>query len=416
MTRMQDQSYAGLRVLIVDHHPQARQWCLGLLGQLGVEEVEIAEDRAAAIEVLNTPGAQPLDLILAELHLPDGDGVDMLRELAEHGSRAAVILVTGVDPRIREAGEDLARARGLRVLGSLAKPLTVSGLGDLLSRHAFERPADTPSRRIAFSPDDLRRAVEGDELLIYFQPKVAVGTGAVSGVEALVRWLHPEYGILQPDTFIPAVADAGFIEPMTYVVLDKAMTQLNAWREDDLSLTISVNIPAECMDNLILPRLVEELIRVHRIPASALILEITESGISHDLANALDVLTRLRLNGVGVSIDDFGTGYATISRLAKLPFDELKLDRTLVTGAHETERLQTILRSTISLAQDLKIRTVAEGVETVTDWRMLETIGCDSAQGFYMAMPMPGDQVAGWMTHWAHHRTRVLSGAPILDV
>lgn len=418
---MQDKSFVGLNVLIVDHDASARQWAARVMAQLGVTSVKQAESRAAALDLLspdkNTDTAlYAPDIIIAELQLPDGDGVDMLRELSELGASAAIILATGVEPRLRDAGEDLARARGLRILGSLAKPLTVSGLGDILSRHAFERAAEAPKSALEFTGAELQRAIEGHELLIYYQPKISLGTGGVTGVEALVRWLHPDHGLLPPDSFVPALAEAGLIETLTHRVLDKALGQVRIWLDAGLTLQVSVNVPAACLDNLSLPQILDDLFKTHQAPASLLCLEVTESGLARSYANALDVLTRLRLQGVGVSIDDFGTGYATISRLAKLPFDELKLDRSLVTEVHQSERMQTILKSTIALAKDLRIKVVAEGVETIAEWTVLDDLECDAAQGFYVAMPMPADQMQGWVSTWAKQRDKVLSSRPLFEI
>lgn len=418
---MQDKSFLELKVLVVDQDMGARQWAESVLSQLGVASVEHAESRAAALELLSPDRGTGCvsyvpDIIIAELQLPDGDSVEMLRALSELGASAAIILLSGVEPRLREAGEDLARARGLRILGSLAKPLTVSGLGDILSRHAFERTADVPTVALSFTQDELSRAIEGHELLIYYQPKISLGTGVVMGVEALIRWLHPEHGLLPPDAFVPTLVTAGLIEPLTHRVLEKALGQLRTWLDAGLTLQVSVNVPAACLDNLELPLLLDGLLKAHNVPASLLCLEITESGIVQSYANALDVLTRLRLKGVSVSIDDFGTGYATISRLAKLPFDELKLDRSLVTEVHLSDRMQTILSSTIALAKDLRIKVVAEGVETIAEWKILDDLGCDAVQGFYVAMPMPGEQMHGWMSTWVQQREKVISSTPLFEI
>ncbi len=390
--------YGQLSVLVVDHDDSSRARAASILTRLGVVGPVLTSGVEAALEEIDAHDAE-FDLIMTELNLPGGDGVNILRQLAKRNCGSAVVLVTGVEPRMRDAGLDLARARGLRVLGGLTKPMTLGATDEIFSQLSFSRPAPTPASGLKFSPEDLNGAVDGDQLLLYFQPKIAIDGKSVLGVEALVRWMHPEYGLLPPDTFIHQLAENNLIDRLTYVVLDKALVQLRAWNDVGLDLNLSVNIAAESLNDMLLPPLVHELLSCHNIDPTRLTLELTETGLLTDHANALDILTQLRLAGIGVSIDDFGTGYATISRLAKLPFDELKIDRSLVTGAPQSERTRTILGSTLQLAQDLNLKTVAEGVETVHELTLLQELGCEAVQGFYLAMPMPGENLPGWASH-----------------
>lgn len=409
---MGDLGYGQLSVLVVDHHKAALARTNDILGRLGVMERRLVSTLDEAVRAMDERKTD-YDVVMAELNLPGGDGVGILRALAERNSASTLIFVTGVDPRMRDAGVDLARARGLRVLGALPKPIMLSAADEILSRLSFVRPPPPPKDGHQLSEEDMRGAVDADQLLLYFQPKISMDGARILGAEALVRWMHPTYGMLQPDAFISQLVGANLIEELTRVVLDKALAQLTAWRADGLAINLSINIAAESLDDIRFPSLIEDLLNQHGVPPSLLTIEVTETGLLRDHATALDILTRLRLAGMSVSLDDFGTGYATISRLDKLPFDELKLDRSMVTGAPSSERARTILGSTLKLAHDLNMRTVAEGVETIHEWTLLREHGCQAAQGFYMAMPMPGDDLPGWAVHWASHHHTLGVASPI---
>jgi EAL domain-containing protein (putative c-di-GMP-specific phosphodiesterase class I) len=248
--------------------------------------------------------------------------------------------------------------------------------------------------------DGVRRALERRELLLHFQPKVELASGAVPGVEALARWQHPQAGLLGPGAFLDAVEAGGLLGPFTDWVLDAALAQRAAWSAAGLELSVAVNVaPATVLDPGFPDRVAAALAR-HGVPAPGLVIELTEGALVLDHEAAAAGLGRLRTLGAGLSIDDFGTGWSSLARLRRLPFDEVKIDRSFVAGMIEDEDDRAIVRVVVDLARHLDRRVVAEGVEHGDQLAWLAALGCDLAQGFHMGRPMPGAEVAGWLARW----------------
>ena len=243
----------------------------------------------------------------------------------------------------------------------------------------------------------LRGALTRGELVCHYQPKVTVADGATRSVEALVRWQHPDRGLLAPDTFLPLAEQTGLMRPLTLAVLDQTLRRLRAWRAQGRDLTVAVNLSVTNLLDTDLPADVGRLLRAHDVPATALVLEITESVLMADSRRAGSVVAALRALGVGLSIDDYGTGYSSLSYLQDLPVDELKLDRTFVARCTADPRSAAIVRSTVDLAHSLGLRLVAEGVEDTATLEQLRAYGCDVSQGFLHSRPLPADELERWL-------------------
>ncbi len=245
--------------------------------------------------------------------------------------------------------------------------------------------------------NDLRQALDGTGLLLDYQPKVDVRSGAVAGVEALLRWQHPTRGLLHPDDFIPLSEHTGLIKPLTSWVMSEIVRQQRVWRDAGLQLDIAVNLFASSFQDW---ELVETLTRL--LPASAtagptLTLEITEGAVMTDPVRATEILTRLHQLGVRIALDDFGTGYASLTHLKRLPLDEVKIDRSLVMDMREQEDNAYIIRSVVDLSHNLKRTVVAEGVEDQETLDLLSGLGCDLAQGYFFSKPLPGPDLERWI-------------------
>jgi diguanylate cyclase (GGDEF)-like protein len=245
--------------------------------------------------------------------------------------------------------------------------------------------------------EQLRAALTGGQLICHYQPKCALRNGATVGVEALVRWQHPERGLLSPDMFLPLAEQAGLMGSLTAIVLDTALAQAAAWRDAGLPLPVAVNLSATNLLDADLPGRVGDLLREYRYEPAMLILEITEDVLMVDPQRAHEVLGRLRALGVGIAIDDYGTGYSSLKYLRTLPVTELKLDRAFVHGMSQDPRDEAIVRTTVDLAHSLGIALVAEGVETPEDWACLVRLGCDVAQGYFLSRPLPASELARWV-------------------
>jgi EAL domain-containing protein (putative c-di-GMP-specific phosphodiesterase class I) len=258
-----------------------------------------------------------------------------------------------------------------------------------------DRDQYTPKRLALLG--ELRRALENKELVLFYQPKADIRTGHVTGVEALVRWQHPEHGLTFPDEFIPLAEHTGLIRPLTLYVLNEALKQCYEWNQQGIELSVAVNLSVRNLLDMELANDIERLLETWSVDPSMLKLEITENTIMVDPPRALEVLTRLRDIGVGLSIDDFGTGYSSLSYLKRLPVDEIKIDRSFVMNMPSSENDQQIVRSTVDLGRNLGLKVVAEGVETKDIWRDLATLGCDVAQGYYLTRPIPPEELVTWL-------------------
>jgi diguanylate cyclase (GGDEF)-like protein len=261
----------------------------------------------------------------------------------------------------------------------------------------YETSQDQHSvQRLALA-GELRRAIENDELVLHYQPKVDVATGRVVGAEALCRWQHPTLGLIMPDEFVPMAEHTGLITPLTKTVLNLALQQVAAWRAAGHRLSMAINLSARSfLDSQLLDDL-PELLAVWRVDPALLELEITESMIVGDPERARGVLERLNELGITLAIDDFGTGYSSLAYLKQLPVDEIKIDKSFVLQMSGNSSDETIVRSIIDLAHNLDLRAVAEGVEDQGILNRLTELGCDVAQGYHISRPLPADRFDQWM-------------------
>jgi EAL domain-containing protein (putative c-di-GMP-specific phosphodiesterase class I) len=243
----------------------------------------------------------------------------------------------------------------------------------------------------------LRGAVEARALTVAYQPKAELPSGAVAGMEALVRWQDPAHGTVPPDEFIPIAESTGLIAPLCRFVLEVAVGQATRWRAQGLPAGVAVNLSVR---NLLEPGLADRvrgLLAASGLPAGLLTLEITEGAVMTDPAAAVAVLHQLAGAGVRLSIDDFGTGYSSLAYLKRLPVDEVKLDKSFVLGMTSDRDDAAIVRSTVELARNLGLRMVAEGVEDQATWDALAAMGCELAQGYHLARPMPAAEATDWL-------------------
>jgi diguanylate cyclase (GGDEF)-like protein len=245
---------------------------------------------------------------------------------------------------------------------------------------------------------ELRRAVEHDELRLYFQPKIELRTGRVAGAEVLLRWQHPTRGLLSPVDFIPFAEQTGFIRWLTRWTLDHSIARAAQWQRDGMALNLAVNISSEDIGDARFDSRVAALLSRHQLPPSLLTLELTETGFIEDPARAVQMLDAIAALGVGLSIDDFGTGYSSLSHLARMPVDEMKIDRSFLQSLESDPEFATVVRSAIDMGHGLGLKVVAEGIETQAVANTLREFGCDIAQGFFYAKPMPLEAFAAWMT------------------
>ncbi|MEW5881949.1 MAG: EAL domain-containing response regulator [Pseudomonadota bacterium] len=388
-----------MRLLAIDDDAFAIALLRKQLAQLGFDDVQTCTDAAAAIELLDAPAA--FDVLLFDLNMPGMDGVEFLRHLAQRRFRGALVLISGADERVVQSVAKLARAHRLRLLGALHKPVPLERLRELLTTlpqtagNSILRPA-----RRTYDAAELRQAIFDGLLRSHYQPQVTFADGEVTGVETLVRWQHPTDGLVYPDQFIAEAEGFGLMDALTQAVFEAALADARRWRDEGLALRLSVNVSIENLKSLDFPDRVVRAAQSAGQPLDSIVLEITESQAMRDPVALLDIAARLRLKGIGLSIDDFGTGYSSLAQLRDVPFDELKLDRSFVHGAAQDASLRAILEANLGMAKQLGLRSVAEGVEDRDDWECLRALGCDVAQGWFVARPMPANEIPNWVRAW----------------
>jgi EAL domain-containing protein (putative c-di-GMP-specific phosphodiesterase class I) len=244
---------------------------------------------------------------------------------------------------------------------------------------------------------DIRHALASDEIVVHYQPIVDLDDLTVIGAEGLVRWQHPELGLIPPGAFVQTVEQTGLIGPLTRHVLEHAIAECASWRKRGRDLSVAVNLSVRNLLDRDLPKEIERLLATYSVPSESLHLEITESMIMSDPERALATVTRLSALGVRMSVDDFGTGYSSLANLRRLPIDDLKIDRSFVSPMLQDESDLIIVRSTINLGHDLGLRIIAEGVEDRATLDQLALLGCDLAQGYHVSKPMAADAFTDWL-------------------
>jgi EAL domain-containing protein (putative c-di-GMP-specific phosphodiesterase class I) len=364
-------------IAIVDDEPGFRRFAAEVARSCGFEPYETGS--TAAFEEFVT--TRRPDIAMLELVMQEADGIEVMCRLASRPVAVPFIIASRIDDRILQTARRLGEARGLRIAGAVRKPLPADELRDLLAR-VDEDNGPLPVGALA-------AALARDDLLLHYEPCMDLRTRRIVGVEALARWQHERRGLIEPAMFIPLAEESGLIDRLTELVFAKAIAQVAAWHADGLALRCSVNFSACSVGNLALIDRACELCRAHDVDPASLVVELTETAATSDFEPLRATLERLRACGFETAIDDFGTGFSSLARLHQLPFTEIKLDRSFVAGMPHSRECRVIVKSTIDMAHDLGLRVVAEGVENAALLEAVVLQGCDLAQGYGIARPLP---------------------------
>lgn len=384
---------SSLHALVVDDDPSVLDFVGLLLNSIGLRDIKTCECATEALTLIQSNQFSP-DVVLCDLQMPSMDGIEFLRHLADTGFKGGVGVISGADSRVISAVERLAKTHNLNFLGYLEKHhLDVSLLTTLLQGVKHPRKSKSKLKVDGFEEWEIRQAINADELVVYYQPKVQTSSGKITGVEALVRWQHPEHGLIKPVQFISVAERYNLIDDLTYAVAERAIDDLGYWHQQGHSVALAINISSKSLYGLDLPERLVRAMESAQVPAHFLTLEVTESQVFEELSAPMEILTRLRLKNFNLSIDDFGTGYASLEQLNRLPFTELKIDQSFVQSVRIDESAQVIIDASISMARRLKMKTVAEGVEDKETFDLLYKLGCDEIQGYFFAKPMPKEDV-----------------------
>jgi EAL domain-containing protein (putative c-di-GMP-specific phosphodiesterase class I)/FixJ family two-component response regulator len=401
-----------MKFLLIDDDPFALKLLAHQLQRLGHTSLVLFDKAHEAVAYI-AAHVESVEMIFCDLRMPDFDGIEFIRHLESIRYGGGLVLISGEDDRVRQTAEKLALAYHIDLIGTLAKPVIPDQLRQLLDRGPSPRTVQRRrAERPSFGAEELRDAIQHRDLVNFYQPKVDLVTGELLGVEALVRWRHRRFGIVFPDQFITVAEEGDLITELTWLVMEMAFQQCRAWSQQGLALTMCVNVSMDSLVTIDFPETVMRLAQDAGIDPSSVVLEVTESRLMKNFRNTLDVLTRLRLHRVSLAIDDFGTGNSSLIQLRDVPFNELKLDRSFVHGATTDPGLRAIVDGTLTMARGLGMKSVAEGVEDIADWSLMRDVGCNMAQGYFIARPMLANDLPGWLGQWNAGRADLLAAAP----
>jgi EAL domain-containing protein (putative c-di-GMP-specific phosphodiesterase class I) len=377
------------RLLIIDDDDAFARFVKKVGQSLGFDVVATTDPD----EFRMTAKAWSPTLVILDLNMPGCDGVELMRHLAMAQCAAHIVIASGLDDRTLDATVRLGAERGLKMGGALAKPARLQTVRDLLTRFV------TVDQDILRA--ELAGAIKSDQLFLQYQPKLNCRSGRMTAVEALVRWRHPTRGIVPPDQFIALAEGTGLIDPLTDWVVATAARQSAEWQGRGLALDIAINISAKNTQDIGLPDRLVGLCRAEGGDPANIILELTETSAMRDAVQMMDVLTRLRVKGFRLSIDDFGTGYSSLVQLQRMPFSELKVDRSFVMQMTKSKDCRVIVEIVIDLARKLGLTSVAEGVESQGILDELMRLGCDGAQGYHLSRPVDAARIPDIVQEYA---------------
>lgn len=391
---------AHLHFLVAEADTAERVATSVMLGHLGAVQITQAPDGLNALRYFQDSFTPPIDIAVIDLALPGMDGIELIRQLASLKCQARLIVTGALGGDMMLSIETLAQAYGVELLGAVSKPVTVPKLEALLPNYV--PPATVASRPHGptFTFAQVGLGLQARQFEPYFQPKIELETGQVKGLETFARWRHPEYGVLGPHSFIGALEDNKRMDFLDWSMIEKSVERCRWLQDQGLPMSISINLSPVTLAH---PQFIAQItacVNRHRVLPDYVTFEMPESSVLVTDPGFIERLVRLRMMGYGLAIDDYGTGRSNLQLLARVPFTELKIDRSFVDGASKKRALSVVLSSCLSLAKSLERQSVAVGVETKQDWDFLQGLGCTYAQGYHIASPMAAEEFPGWLEDW----------------
>ncbi len=370
--------------LLVDDDPVFRALAEDMVLDAGVAAVDTADDGMQALAKLDA-GMAP-DLLVCDLNMPAHDGVSLIRSLADRRFSGKVLIISGEAKPVIDSVAKLARMQGLNIIGSIRKPLTMDALEAALSRGA---PAPKKIDLAPAVPSLLDAAIERGALHPFFQAKVSMADRTITGAEALARIAVTSTEFANPVPYIELAERNSRIDDLTIALTRIVAKHTRGFVSNGKPLPVSINISPMSLQRRDFPDLLAQTVEAAGVPCSQITLEVTETRLVEYGPDALEILSRMRIKGFGLSVDDFGTGYSNIDRLQMYPFTELKIDQSFTRGVLTDGFARASVEMSVRLAKEMGLKIVAEGVETIEMWNYLADLGIDEAQGYLMARPMP---------------------------
>lgn len=380
-------------VIILDDDPE-----IGELFSNICEIISLSCQRYTDPELFLEGHCSAGQILVMDLNMPGIDGLQVLRKLADKEVKCPTILTSGLGERILSSSRKVAESHGIHIIGFLPKPFSIKesmtllqqAKVDLEERSLARVPvAGDAGRKLPppeFTEQQIYQGLQLQQFLLHFQPQLDLTESRIFSCEALVRWQHPEYGLLYPDAFIQQVEKSDFVDEFTWYTFSEACKAIRQFEQAGLDIRVSVNMPPELVVASSIDRL-EEILDLYKVPSNKVVIEITERGVMDDLTDATEVLTRMSMKGLQIAIDDFGTGNSSLKQLEMIPFKELKIDSSFVIRGLESGT-RAIISNTAKLAHALDMHVVVEGVETKEMLDYVRSLNCEYVQGYFISRPV----------------------------
>ncbi|OGQ58746.1 MAG: hypothetical protein A3J24_01780 [Deltaproteobacteria bacterium RIFCSPLOWO2_02_FULL_53_8] len=392
---------ADLRFLVAEDDEFQRHWLVIMLTNLGAKHIVEAVDGRAALAIFQNKD-QPIDISFIDLNMPGMDGMELIRHMSKEEHPSSIILASALAPSLVFSVQTMSKAYGVNLLGAIEKPATPETLLALINLYQSPHAKREPQTIVpAFTLADIQLGLKNKEFEPLFQPIVEFATGQIKGAEAFARWKHPHHGWVLPAAFIPLLEKNGEMDALDWLIIEKSIVACRNWHEQGYPISVSINLSPSSLSD---PDFAEKIIAytsLQTLESKYAVFEVTELATTTSLPCFLENLVRLRMNGFGLSVDDYGLGHSSMQELMRIPFSELKIDRSFVVGASQNQSLELVLSMSLELCRKLDRHSVAVGVETRQDWDLLLKRGCTYAQGYYIAKPMENDALPEWMKEWS---------------
>lgn len=380
----------SMNILLVDDHPIETFTMRSKLRKLGYERVATALGGLDAIEQCQS---NDFDIVICDLDMPGMDGLAFLRHLHEQEFKGGVCIASGKDDDIKDIASSMCSSFGFAFVKKLSKPISTENLAQLIRLYANNPHVQMPKNtgfKAKFNEKEISQAFETSQLKVYYQPQYELATGEMIGCEALVRWHHPELGVLTPYVFLQQLTNAGRLDDLFYYVLERVLVDM---QQNFMPHHVSVNVSHDSFKETEFSQSVLDMCHEHRIEPERLTIELLETGELDTSSSTMENFARLKINGMSLAVDDFGTGHSSLLKLASLPFNEVKIDRAFIQKCLVDDRCKSIVTTTAALANSVGASIVAEGIEDQETLAYLKSIGITYGQGYYFSKPVPLEEL-----------------------
>jgi EAL domain-containing protein (putative c-di-GMP-specific phosphodiesterase class I) len=366
--------------------------------------VHEADDGRAALRVLRDSD-RPVDVVVSDLSMPGMDGMEFVRHLSATGAQVSLILASALQPELLASIANMARAYKVRLLGVIGKPPSAAKIVPLIELHKSYR-AHAADDDATFSLNEIADAWTHNEFEAWYQPRISLADGAVRGMTVRPRWRHPTMDVLDPAVFMPSVIARGLNDDFAWMMLQKAAADCAGWQREGLDLTVSAGLAFRTLTEIDLAGKIRQIAENAELEPERMTLALPERSFNATEARTLENLARLRVDGFGLAIDQFGSGAMALEQLSLVAFTEIEIDRRYVEGTHRDEAARAGLAVALDLAQQLRLRSVADGIGSKDEWTLLQEWGCEYGQGPFISPPLPAEAVVAWTRRWSRETIR----------